>query len=964
MKKFLFLIELFLLISIACFSQKTIGIPKIINYSHEEMNAGTQNWNIAQDNAGTIYFANNGGLATYNGKEWKIFGLPNKTIVRSVCIDSDGKIYVGGQDIFGYFFPDKNGVLKFYSKSDELAADLKEFGDVWSITIYNNKVFYRTSRRIFEYANGKFSVHENNQNDFWSSTAISNDKLYAYNNNQGLYVYNGSHFIKTSIGPFDNSNATAILEYNKDTLLLSTLKNGVFLFTNNKTISLPVAPLISEAQIYTASKIDDNLYALGTVNKGIFLIDKKGNTKGNISSENGLTNNIILSLFLDKQKNLWAGLDDGVTLININSAIKTIFPHPGNRTTTYAVNAYKGNLYIGASDGLYKTKLTIPEYQDLSFSMNAFEKMPGTDGQIWGLNTIDDKLLVGHHEGAFQIENNSLIKYNTPGAWIYKELPRSKNVVLGTYYGLYFLKNQNTKFIIDNFYNKTTESLRFVEVDSIHNLIWASHPYRGIYKLTVSPDFMNILSVELLNSKNGLPTDLNNFVYKIDNEIVFATENGVYLYDHSSKKFIVDKKFTSSIGNRAVAYMIQDKEGNIWFVSNELPGMIKKNNTKAVFFPELRGKLVGGFYTFYPLNNRNIFIGSNNGVIHLNLEKYNASPKPLSISFNKIVSIASNKDSLLNNGYFINENNIIETVQPKNLIPSLPAKNRSIHFEFVANDFIDNNTTYSYKLEGFDENWSGWSLKSEKDYTNLPHGKYTFRVKAQDNFGNKSPEIYYTFYIKPFWYQTLFAKIVYAALLGLLFFLLMKFVSRKMKRQKEKFQKEQKQLKYLHELEIEHNEREIIDLKNKNLETEINYKNKELASITMNLYKKGRLLSKLKDDINDATKKVIDREQKRSFNKVIKQIEEAEKQSNDWEQFSIHFDDVHNNFLKRIKELYPDLTPAELKMAAYLKINLSSKEIAQILNISLKGVEVARYRLRKKLAIETDVNLVSFLNQI
>ena len=951
------------LLSLPLSGQRTIGTPKIINFSHEQMGAGTQNWNITQDSLGVIYIANNGGLATYNAREWKIYGLPNKTIVRSVFTHPSGRIYVGGQDIFGYFFPDKSGALRFHDESIKLPKEHRAFGDVWSIAALGDTIFYRTSRKIFEYRDNKFHIHVNGEQGFWSNLTEVNNRLYAYDYYDGLLYYNKGKF--TSLpSSLKQINITEIIDYGKDTLLLSTLKNGLFLYADNKTSHFPVHKKITASQIYSAVKINDNTIALGTVANGIFMIDKHGRSVGQIATDNGLTNNIILSLFLDKDKNLWAGLDDGVSLINTNSAIQTIYPVSENRMASYAVHVYGGNLYVGASDGLYATKLTLPHTEDLSYSKNSFIKVPQTEGQVWSIDTVDNKLMMGHHEGAVEIREKSLIKYQTPGAWIYRKLPNSKNTVLGTYNGLYFLTENNNGISIVNSFSKNVESLRFLEVDVASGIIWASHPYRGIYRMKMSPDFITVQSSTLFTSKDGLPTDLNNFVYKVDNEIVFATEEGIYKFDDNKQEFVRDNKFANTIGNAPVAYMKQDNAGRIWFVSNELPGMLDMKKNNIIYFNELRGKLVGGFYHFYPLNDKNIFMGSNSGVIHLNLEKYNASPRALNVSFNRIVMTARGRDSVIHNGYFVNKYNKISAVQPEESIVHLSPKSSSVRFEFIADNFIDNNTLYTYKLEGFDEEWSVLSLKNNKDYTNLPHGKYTFKVKAKDNFGNESSELLYTFYIQPFWYQTNLAKLFYALVIMMSIFLFVKFMNRKIIKQKERFEKQQQQQKYLHDLEIEHNEREIINLKNQNLETEIRYKNKELATITMNHYKRGRLLTKLKEDIGDASKKITDRDQRKSFHKVIKQIEEAEKQNNDWEQFSIHFDDVHNNFLKNMKEKYPDLSPADLKICAYLKINLSSKEIAQILNISLKGVEVARYRLRKKLGIETDVNLVSFLNDI
>ena len=93
-------------------------------------------------------------------------------------------------------------------------------------------------------------------------------------------------------------------------------------------------------------------------------------------------------------------------------------------------------------------------------------------------------------------------------------------------------------------------------------------------------------------------------------------------------------------------------------------------------------------------------------------------------------------------------------------------------------------------------------------------------------------------------------------------------------------------------------------------------------------------------------------------------VNDIEKNNSNWEQFVSHFDEVNNDFLKKLKLKFPKLSKTDLKVCAYLQLNLSSKEIAQLMNISVRGVEIARYRLRKKLNLETEQNLNDFLNEV
>jgi DNA-binding CsgD family transcriptional regulator len=309
------------------------------------------------------------------------------------------------------------------------------------------------------------------------------------------------------------------------------------------------------------------------------------------------------------------------------------------------------------------------------------------------------------------------------------------------------------------------------------------------------------------------------------------------------------------------------------------------------------------------------------------------------------------------------ENGKVTARQPADLIKLLHPTFSSFHFNFSSNHYGSSpQIMYRYQLEGFDHSWSNWHPKSEKDYTNLPYGSYTFMVQARDYLGHESGIYTYQFEIKPRWYQTWYARIGYI-LLGLMMILMAgNLHQRRLNRQRERFEKEEQQLKYLHELELEHNEKEIIQLRNERLETEVLYKNRELAAMTMHLYKRGRILTKIKEELSEATQMISVNTDRTSLNKLLKMIAEEEKREGDWEQFSVYFDEVHNSFLQKLKARYENLSPTDLKMSAYIKMNLSAKEIAQLMNITIKGVEIARYRLKKKLEVPADLNLNTFIN--
>ena len=943
-----------------------IGIPQINNYSSQLYKGGTQNWEIAQDKNGIMYFANNEGLLSYNGKFWKLYPLPHKTVVRSVKIDDSGRIYVGGQDEIGYFFPNKEGLLCYHSLKELIPVKDRLFADIWDIVINKQNVFFRTASKIFQLSEGVFKIYE--AQGVWQYLGLANQQVFAQDTSKGLLIYkNGIWDVISNTSDFKSASITSVLNFDKDTLLISTLKNGQYLLCGENLTkkSDRSQSLFIKNRIYDAIKVNADLFAFATNSAGCYIVDKKGNIVQRFAYKEGLQKNNIRSVFLDKNQNLWLGLDDGIDFVAFNNAIKYIYPDLAKQTSSYATKILGGNLYVGTSNGLYAAKIET-RFNDISYSHQPFVEIDNTQGQVWNLNIINKKLLVAHEEGSFVVNGHTAAQlFRYPGTWMFEALSPyfpAKEIVAGTYNGLHHISFENNRFIDKGDIKRFGESLRFILYDHNTNTVWASHPYRGVYRFRLSPDRSKIEKTWLYTNSNGLPSSLNNYVARIKNRIVVATEKGIYEFDEASHKFSPSKMLTPILGTNVYQYLNEDEDGNIWFVTNKKIGVVdfhRANGAKkftVVYFPELNAKVVPGFENIYPYNKENVFIGSNTGLIHINYLKYLKNIKPLNVILTQVKTIGA-KDSAIFEGYFLNSGNIVNQ-QDKKFIPILPFERNSLHFEYSSTLYEQlNSIEFSYQLKNFDKTWSDWGSKSEKDYTNLPAGTYTFAVKARNNLGNESSAVHYSFTILPPWYQTWWFYLLCLGLVGILIYLLIQ-------RQKRKHLKEQEYLKKAYQLEIEHNEKEIVKLQNEKLENEVNFKNKELATSTMHLMQRGKLLAKIKEELIPIVKTENLEDSPEEFKRILSLINDSERADADWDSFAIHFDHVHSNFLTKLKEKSPSLSGNDLKLCAYLKMNLSSKEIAQLMSVSNKAVEVSRYRLRKKLGVSSDTNLFDYLIEL
>jgi ligand-binding sensor domain-containing protein len=964
MKKLLLVLIAFLTFS-ALFAQDQLGTPQIANYGNEQYNAGIQNWGIKQDKLGNLFVGNNEGLLFYNGRYWNLFKLPNNTSVRSIGIDSKNRIYVGGQDELGYFFPDAHGVLKYTSLVSLVAPKFRKFADVWEISVLRDEVFFRTKTVILHYKDGVINAFKPKVS--WEFLGQANSRIYAHALYGGLMIYDKEVWKPVSADPILNQSAvSAILPYNKDTLLVSTLKSGMFLLYKNQLIPKKTAldSVFTSERIYVTVPLDQHRYAVGTTAGGVYIMNKQGKLEQKYNYTTGLQNNTVRGILLDQDKNMWLALDDGISYVAINSAVKTIFPDRNKQITSYAFRKFNGALYIGTSNGLYFSPLEA-ELKDLSLSGAKFHQVKNTAGQVWNLDEINNELLMGHEDGTFTVQNGMATKVSsTPGTWAFQPMSNvfpSTDVLAGTYLGLQTLNFNKGTFSNVGGVAGISESLRFLVLDNNNNL-WSSHPYHGIYKIDLYPDLKRTRKTTLFTQKDGLPSTLYNYVYRVKNRVLVATLNGIYEYDAKTNRFSPFRLLKNTLAGIAVQYLKEDEDGNIWFIADKKVGVIDfsrhagSNPYSIIYLPEMDGKVVGGFECIYTLNRNNILIGANKGAYHVNYENYLRNMIRPRVSIGAVKLIGT-RDSVVFGGYYTRKGLLSER-QDQTEMPSFSNAHNSIHFEFTSTLFEHKkNIAFSYQLVGFDKQWSLWTNKSEKDYTNLPAGKYTFNVKARTNLDNESPVVSYTFEIQRAWYNTIWMNLVYLGLLILIFRAIVNW-------QKRKHYSESNRLSYLHQLELDRTEKEIVRLKNEKLEADVNYKNKELSTMTMHLVQRNKLLAKIKEVISLVIKSADIPDGSGSLRQLVRLIRDVEKGDHELDQLTMHFNNVNNEFFNKLKDRYPDLSPNDLKFCAYLRMNLSSKEMAQLMNVTIKAIEVGRYRLRKKLSLQPDMNLYEFLTDI
>ncbi len=905
-----------------------------------------------------MFFANNNGLLQFDGINWTIFPLANKTIARSIHITSDERIYVGGQGEFGYFEPNVSGLLIFHSLVDLIPAAHAKFADVWKIIAVNDVLYFNASNKVFKYDGQEIKVYEKGIIDFLGAV----DQQVIVRNQDGIQEILKDQIVAIEGGmAFKDYIVNSVSKLDQKTLLFSTLNNGLVTFKDQKIepYSKKGASFFIENKIHSTEDMGDGRLAVGTANGGLAILDVNGIVAYVLDKTNGLQNNHVLSVYKDRSSNLWIGLNNGIDYVATNAPFTKLLPDDEQEGTAYACKVFQGSLYLGTSKGLYSRPWK-NYYNPLED--NHFNLLKESEGQVWGLDLVGADLFMGHHNLGMLInkEGKKEVISNTLGNWKLIPLINHPNYyLLGTYEGLvlYQKDGQTWKRIKD--YDALKESCRIIEQDRAGN-IWISHPYRGIYKVQFQEDLSSI-NVQLYGQADGFPSDNLNHVFEINKEIIFTGETGVFKYDAITDRFIPYAELANLIGaNEHIQRFFEDALGNIWFATHSETGILKiedKGVTKSfskIVYPQLKNKLVRGFEFIYPYDQHNVFIGAEKGFIHFDPSKKTSNrASDFETTIVKVAS-TSNRDSVLIYGQY-NEAQL-------QIDAALPYSNNALRFSFASTNFeSQNDLQFATKLEGFDENWSIWTTKSEKDFTNLNAGDYRFLVKAKSMMGEESKAASFSFSIAPPWYASLVAKLLYS-FLGFLFLTGLILVPRRQfQAEKAQLESAKKEQELAHLQVVAQNEQKIMALKNQQLEIKIGHKNKELAMSTMHLVQRSKLIQQLKETIQKVAKNTNDQEAAKELKKINRLLNENTQLSEGWDQFAHHFDQVHIDFLQKIREKYPQLTANDEKLCAYLRMNLSTKEMAPLMNISIRGVEVARYRLRKKLDLDGSVNLNEFM---
>lgn len=915
--------------------------PIVRSYSVSNYNAGIQNWSVAQDERGIMYIGNNKGLLEFDGNRWKLHELPTKNIVRTVYIGEDGKIFVGSFEEFGYFERDSLDSLVYHSLKDEVKDFRFQNDEIWSIVPVQDEIVFQSFGSLFIYDG--HTVRGIRTKSLPLNLFQVGDTFYSQLINEGLSIFINDgfeHLIDRKL--LGDSDVMAGLSYDDGALLL-TRNSGGFIYQHGKVVKWHTE-CDAELEKYTVNRAvmtKDSCYIIGTISNGVYAIDKKGRLLWKENTDSRLQNNTVLGLYCDADNNVWVALDEGIAYILNNSLVYYYEPPYRKIGMIYDVLVKEDEAYVASNQGVYRMK------------SGKLELVPGLEEQAWYVKEWGNQILCGHNKGTFQIAGlqASLIS-DVRGAMCMREIYHEGCPLLlqGTYTFLNLYKeNASGVWSFLNSLGGFTHMVRGIEMDHRGN-IWVKHLRKGLFRLRISPDLKRVedlkMYMELGDVKDG-----NFSLFKINGRVVFSNGKAFYTYEDMTDSIIPYEVMNEQLPELKGINDVSHAGGHMyWFVSGRMAYLVKCEMNVFQIEHRIPFSLFEGLSIeeraamVYDKGSKSSYLCLNNAIARIDADS-------------SLLYKSSVKRSLWVSGITVEAE---WTGKKKQL--SVQEENK-IEAEFSTVCFslcypVYNNYTYKvrYKLEGLNDQWVDNERSLEKKYTRLPFGSYIFKAEVYD--GNQIlASTTLPFVILRPWYLSYWAISGYV-LAGLILLLLLQYiVYQSVKKKKDRVIEQQR---IAHQAEIEQQEKKIIELEKEQLEADLRFKSKELSGVVMTNIAHQEFLNSLKEEIQQ--QKLSGQYTRKNLDKLLALVNNnivSDEES--WNMFQANFDRIHENFFRNLKQQYPDLTSGDLRFCALLRLNLPTKEIAKLLNISIRGVDAARYRLRKKFNLPQEDSLTDFM---
>ncbi|WP_144607405.1 ATP-binding protein [Algoriphagus algorifonticola] len=781
------------------------GVPSYTNYVVGGRSlAGQQVWNVNQNKDGLLFVGTSSGLQAFDGKSWELLASPStefNTNIRSTLSASDGTFYYGALGDFGTVVSDSTGKIKERSLLKGYPADFI-FNDIWSIRESKGKIYFQAREAIFVYTPP--SGNESGSLKIWKPDTefmygFSLDGVYyAHQMNLGLFKeVNGTLELIKGSEFLGNDRVQVLLPYDSGEFLVGAFAGGLYRYNGQDFLPFPTSidSLLQQRSLYKALALPDSTYALSVLGQGFFIIDREGATKSHFNIKNSIPDQSVYSFHLDNTANLWVGTNNGLSKIEIFSPLTRFQSENYEIGNALSLSAYDDNLYIGTST----TVLYIDKKDGI---VKKVEGMANT--QVFDLQ--DDKNgILSTGVGLYEIRGSKATVIPETESFQSLRVVVSKMhdgyVFLSGNFGIHVFKRElgsNGDYKYQDIgpisgVSRAVYSMAENEKGELWGGTQAGILYRMIFTETASGnlDIPNTRIVEY--SENDGVRGLSGLaVGPISGKVYTSGIDGFYFFNTEVNEFERDQIFSFSdevadinldtygLGVGETGNVFLDFKGEKRYAYLQPDGSYKLETYPVSLIT------ASGVASGYTEPNGVIWIGTDEGLMRLDPNKNYKIDYPVPLFFNSI----SGATGPMILPEFLGGN-----------LPEIPFKGNRIAFSYSSPFYVrEDKIQFQSFLEGFDQDWENWGDQTSREFTNLPYGTYTFRVRAKNAFSVFSDEISYTFKILPPWYATWWAFLLYLISFGFLVYGIVKFqTNRILAREKEK--NREKELAHAREIE-------------------------------------------------------------------------------------------------------------------------------------------------------------------
>jgi len=735
------------------------------------------NFSILQDDYGILYISNSNGILQYDGSTWEMIKLTGRSCL---TFHTDHKIYVGTYNDFGYLGSGEYNRPEFISIKDSLLIT-NNLGLVENIISFNNAVFFTTRNKLFRWdgQQTKLLVKASKELKIFKA----GEQLFLKKKGEGLQEYIHKSFKKSpDYSKFKDKEIFTILPYNQQ--FLAKTDKGFYIFDHYSVAPLKtqVNELIDENLFSSACVLPNGDFAFGTRLDGIFIMNKAGTLIEHINDPKGLFSVSINDLFVDKSQNLWALHDQGISRIEYPSPYTYFSRNHGIRGNITDVIRFNNTLYVSTSLGVFY--LSNERNSVKSDNLELFEQIPGIKSFSYDFHYFKNHLFVTTSKGIYEIiGGESLLFYNRQSEDISSVLHSINNpsyIFLGHTDGLSALKYDKGLLIIKKYLQGISDEITSIAEEK-DGTLWLASKHSGLYKMDPFEEYHAGLPYTHFSFDSVYPKELQWVrLYSTHEGMLFSTAQGILRYDAEINKFYKDTSLLETDlknENQWVYPIVEDRHKNLWLnivskgnVSNKTLVKPYDNQSLKTFKPLPVNRVKDFFVTsIHPDDSGIVWFGGYEGLIRLDQSLEKEQKAIFNTYLHKVVI---GQDSTLFRLPYPN----IQINSPKDELPKYTYEYNRIYFEFSANHYAsEDQIQFQFKLDGFESTWSEWSPINFKEYTNLPEGRYTFSVRAKNIFNDISEEISYAFIIKPPFYLTSIAYVIYLLLIVFLVILLFKW---------------------------------------------------------------------------------------------------------------------------------------------------------------------------------------------